>query len=647
MDGLQSYNAQFPLGNSAPGHLPGNAALDYPGWVHQACKPAGHNSEAFEISILRSKLAAADCRLVELQKDKEAAQTVNDLILRSVTRAGLNRSSTCSCLAVDLPYFADAVRTGRDIQDILMAILGVMRETSNVGRTEHNRSLDAGLRTNATNGNLLDLDDEQPSSKALVHGEGGLLDHLGAASEADRNVNQTEITRETGTTDSSEQAEDLLTFKADDLLPIPYLTRFESPRNQASTTSDKTLQRYSESDDRTLLSECYAENGSSGGNVVLASTILDKDDGHGIQIPAGVETRPFENSSNAVGVPQPDTATLFEPQWPTQTIMISPGERALALQLRSREVKESERRLPGYFDHGIRFRPGDSVTKQFRTVLVDNLPRSLTASTLMMQVRGGAVMDAKLVDTTNIHGCLSALITFVHEHGAKAFERQARQQHLIFDGVEARVVLLPTPTWPMPKHLFSAIFENSRTRCLEVHNFPRSIRPAEFLADLRACRALVTHGIEAKKMRSDNVLELRCMSVKYAEQAYGILTHHNNYRQCRVKNMPDPCVQPRVNSSIGSVVSLDAAPHIKEMPVKEASDVANLAAVSHWKEYAHKLYTKVPSLDQPHTTDSEPSDDRTGRLGNTNVDEATPIQRGRGFSSKEPVNKAADTCSPQ
>ncbi|KAL9037466.1 MAG: hypothetical protein Q9180_003700 [Flavoplaca navasiana] len=342
-------------------------------------------------------------------------------------------------------------------------------------------------------------------------------------------------------------------------------------------------------------------------------------------------------------------AAKFMPNWPTSSFAVSAAEREAAVFVHQRNVSNQENRFPDVFKYGIRFRPDPMETDLYRTLVVTGLPFKVTMSALLQQIHGAAVVDAKLLDTASIDGHSTALITFVHEFDAKAIEQKSHETPWEFFGKPVVVTLLPTPTWPMPGNLRAAIIDHRHTRCLEVHNFPRAIKPAELEYDLRIYRGMTSNRIEAKTMRSDGVLELRFNSVSYAGQAYGTLTTYKRYKQCQVKRVADPCTSPLNDSVIHGPTeeesSIDKEP--KDEPVEEAPNVATNGGVTSWKEYAFDTFTGNESLAEARMGTAETFEDNTCRLSDAGVDEAATIQRGRGFATEQCVAKTEDTCNQQ
>ncbi|KAL8718723.1 MAG: hypothetical protein Q9181_008163, partial [Wetmoreana brouardii] len=299
--------------------------------------------------------------------------------------------------------------------------------------------------------------------------------------------------------------------------------------------------------------------------------------------------------------------------------------------------------FPDLFRYSIRFCPDPKESDIYRTVVVDNLPPDTMMSALLRQIKGGALLDAKLLDTTSIHGHLTAIIEFVHEYGARTFQRRARQVPLLFAGVRARVALLPTATWPMSLPTRMAVMEHGHTRCLEIHNLPCGISPSDLKRDLRTYHAMPdSHRIESMEKQADGVVKIRFASVNSAGRAYGILTTHRRYRRCHIKRSPDPCAE-----------AWDTIPEQREATMTTVAAVhkydpctANAAAVFSWKEFAFSNFAKDSDPKLGVYGDVKPNK-RAGRLGVVEFDEISKIQRGRGIQTEEPAVKESEGCNPQ
>ena len=243
---------------------------------------------------------------------------------------------------------------------------------------------------------------------------------------------------------------------------------------------------------------------------------------------------------------QPETvnASAVEPRWSISETFHSSQERENAALLNRSIAGSSELRYPDLFKHGIRFNPLENERDVYRTVIVSSLSPDIKLGTLLNFVRGGPVIDVKLLDTVKITGMKSALIIFLHEYAAMAFEDFTKNHPVIIDGVAAQVHVVPTPTWPMRIPLRKAIFDHHHTRCLKVVNFPEQISAQRFRADLNTCLKMDFDRVTYMHKRKDGILELHFSSVDWAGHAFGMLSSYRAYRGCTPLFAPDPCAQP-------------------------------------------------------------------------------------------------------
>ncbi|KAL8950814.1 MAG: hypothetical protein Q9222_003161 [Ikaeria aurantiellina] len=342
-----------------------------------------------------------------------------------------------------------------------------------------------------------------------------------------------------------------------------------------------------------------------------------------------------------------DLETLFMPKWfPNATGMLS-AERYTAMLFYKRLLCASsplEIKIPEYFKYGIRYCPCSTEPNIYRTVMLDNLPFDLTLSKLLQHVRGGVLVDAKILDTATITGHQSALITFVYGYAAKSFVDRAHQKPLNFEGSETRVVLLPTPTFPMPQSLYLSITHHSHTRCLQISNFPGHIKPSDLERDLRIVPSMTVHGIEAKLMRPNRVLEVRFTSVKYAGLAWGTLCNLRQYKQCTFKHLPDPCARPWDDSSDTPLAGLDKETSIEEQPISKPSVVEAAPPVESRHFFAH-TGVAAPSESLQETVEGPSNTEKLRRWSNKPYDSDAIIQRGRGFEVVPPNQKTGEACT--
>ncbi|KAL8780920.1 MAG: hypothetical protein Q9213_006231 [Squamulea squamosa] len=647
MDGSHCPSTQYPnftLG-SVPGYLPGNVAFDYSGWLDHTRKQDGQPSESAEISILRSKLAIAENRVAELQKDKAEAKVVIDHLIKTQPCASggvcCNSGHGCSPSSKHIPSGAEETR------NLLMPVIGLLHDIVRAGILERKQLVHSNPCPSMESGNLLDFLDEEPLSEdrampaAIFSDSPAALQGSSKLIEAAKN-SQGKVARDRAEQNDVQQ-QDLISFDMDCLAPTPLVTRFRNARAQSGSHKDSSAEYDPKSSDDEADQNVYNKDGELTA-MPESLPILSK---RSENINAHLEETGGVSTSQNIGALVPDHAALFMPKWPVKLFAVSPREREAAVFAHQRNASDQERRFPHIFKYGIRFRPDPKETDLYRTIAITQLPSNLTLSALLEQIRGAAVVDAKLLDTTSVDGHLTALIIFAHEFEAKSLENKARVDPLRFLGKFARVVLLPTPTWPTAPRLRAAIGDHQHTRCLEVHNFPLNIKPAELEYDLRVCRYMSTNRIEAKRMRQDGVLELRFNSIDFAGQAYAAFTRFERYKQCKVKYVPDPCAQPYVNAINQHSEKVELASPKDMKPGRDNPDVAAVAGITRWKEYAYETFTGIPSLTQACVDTPGDSEDRTDRLSVADIDEVATIQQGRGFANNLPVVKSDDTCLPQ
>ncbi|KAL8713583.1 MAG: hypothetical protein Q9220_002445 [cf. Caloplaca sp. 1 TL-2023] len=366
---------------------------------------------------------------------------------------------------------------------------------------------------------------------------------------------------------------------------------------------------------------------------------------HSQKIPPCETVEQFRNHSDPSTLPPINLETFFMPHWSQGTTRMPPAECSTAISLHKMSLPYGfEGKLPEFFKYGIRYCPCPTELNIHRTVILDHLPRGITLSTLLENVRGGVLVDAKLLDTAKITGYKSALITFVYGYAARSFVDKARQKPLEFEGIRARLVLLPTPTFPMSKSLYISITGQSHTRCLRISNFPRHIKPSDLERDLHVRPSMRIHGIEAKMMGPDNVLDLRFTSVKYAEIAYGTLCNLPQYKQCTFKHSPDPCLRPWEDTSDKNVEMMDKQTPVQERPILKVPEVEAPPAMKSWQSFVHNgVATSSTTLGEIAHSSFGPEE--VGRLDEKPNNSDAIIQRGRGFGAMPPFQTTGEICT--
>ncbi|KAL8646033.1 MAG: hypothetical protein Q9210_006367 [Variospora velana] len=645
-----------------------------------------------EFSSLKLQMSILQYQLSERDKDITEARTVIAYLLKLNARDASRRNADYfngSVAALDQVTTAHAaVETGKDVfgtvVDSPYPKAGALRPTKTIHQ-------DAGNTASPVCGDLLDMSDEHLALGILaaekICASQRPSDVLGSVLSTHPLPMSTGHASMAATDQSNSCSNEMLDPELDGFATLSYVARFTHARSStakgAVAPSTKTLHVLDECnedfkaphpslddlDSRLSGSTKYAGSESNGLRSLNSSFTSSEDEtdecvacppaGHHPKLEnakGGLKQSSCKTPSAGVstslsdGTPDPvqERTTLFTPKWSVKPFAMSPIERENAIYVQKQSAGVAEYLFPDFFRYGIRFRPDPMETDIYRTVLVDNLPAGLTVFALLQFVKSGAIENVKSVDTTNITGHLSALITFIHEKGARAFDQQARRTPLVFAGVTARVTLLPTPTYPMTKKLQIAITKHAHTRCLEVKNFPRGVAPAELERDLRVCQAMTTHRIVSKKMRSDGVLELGFASVNYAGLAYAVLKTWRRYQGCRVVFVADPCAGEapgRVPPAAAAVVGAEV----------EATPISLKATAAEEKDYHFDHEVEPPAYD---LIDLGADEDSTGRLNHRDDDDEESakssgvIRRGRGFSgataaAAAPRGGEGDACCQQ
>ncbi|KAL8705720.1 MAG: hypothetical protein Q9201_001154 [Fulgogasparrea decipioides] len=685
-------------GGTPSGQLPGCPRHHYCGPNSRDDASCGQTSEFLNVASLWSRVSALKLLLAECQKENTEAQSVIAYLLKLNARSSFHGAACDVNQAPVVPHNENGMGTEGAMKDILAAMTALLHKMSDIGHT--NCDQPSTHRTNEVCGDLLGDLDEQPSLEVqhTKFGYGGKEDppgHILTPSGHTQDVVGKRDVKEEATSISQEltvTAEgQLLLSESDGFLQGPYIRRFCHTRaRRAAGVEDFPLLQPEVHSKQTESASCsFDESGSSisgstqYGGIDNGSTSLSSisssfhepdidlearilrcsddasretdlvskdfkfisgapivDDIQGTSAPEVATIEAFTSDSIS---PRSAIATLFLPRWPAQPFTVSSSERERAIYVHQRVAAGQEHAFPDLFRYGIRFCPDPNESDIYRTVVVDNLPPDIVLSALLRHIKGGALLDAKLLDTTNIDGHLTATIEFVHEYGARIFERRARQVPLLFAGVRARVALLPTPTWPMSLPTRMAVMEHGHTRCLEIHNLPYDISPSDLKRDLRVYHAMPnSHRIESMEKQADGVVKIRFTSVNFAGRAYGILTTHSRYRRCHIKRSPDPCAEPWD--------TIPERPEVATTPVaaihKDDPCTANAAAVFSWKEFALSNFAKDSDPKLGIYGDVKP-DERAGRLGVVELDDIPEIQRGRGIQTEDSALKESEGCNPQ
>ena len=289
-----------------------------------------------------------------------------------------------------------------------------------------------------------------------------------------------------------------------------------------------------------------SEDGNLEKSMAIVSTLADKISSLSTRVQGDPPEPTSAVPTEAQDAQASDGGTNIEPRWNSEKIFDTAQDRENAIRINRLSSQSGERDIsyPDFFKHGIHYVPKLYEQNIYRTVAISGLSPSVTMKSLLEQIRGGMVVDAKLLDTAKITGSQTALVTFLHEYSAMAYEEHARHHPIAFSNAVAQILVIPTPTWPMPFTLRSGIEKSGHTRCFEVHKVPRNISLTTVRPELTSSPVMKSNSLECVRLGTDGVLGLRFSSIRAAVRASAMFSKALRYRGCTVVYIPDPCAQP-------------------------------------------------------------------------------------------------------
>ncbi|KAL9629577.1 MAG: hypothetical protein Q9164_006822 [Protoblastenia rupestris] len=355
-----------------------------------------------------------------------------------------------------------------------------------------------------------------------------------------------------------------------------------------------------------------------------------------------------------------EQARAQQPPENLTTFFASNAERATALQLHQREAGAKDTRFPDFFRYGVQYTPTSLDSNYRRTIVMSNLSSSTTMTDILAKVRGGMILEAKLLDTLAIKKSNTAIITFLREGAAEAYASFAKEHHIAINDKIVQVSVVPTPTWPIPLNIRKAL-DHGQTRCCEVTGFSSTIDMFAIRQDLNITSASKVSGLEGIKIIRKGVLGLRFSSIWYANQASGMFLRFRHYRGCRVRWVDDPCAQ-----GVETLLAEDGGEGcIEEGDIDEIVDVSNSEALSNDYFITSEEVAKVEPNDESESRKAcgfqeveslldsvasssnpapQPTDDSYGRLSAVEQADNAEQCKGRGFREEEPAPQ--DVTSP-
>ncbi|KAG8525276.1 uncharacterized protein KY384_008920 [Bacidia gigantensis] len=344
----------------------------------------------------------------------------------------------------------------------------------------------------------------------------------------------------------------------------------------------------------------------------------------------------------------------------------SPLEQKNASQINAVNAGPSDLRSPDLFRYGLRFFPRDHQNNAYRAVIISNIPLSISMRKLLEKVRGGKILDVKLLNTVSITNSKTALVTFLKEHEAIAYVNFVKRYLIEFEGQIAHVKLIPTPTFPISSQINQFVTKSEASRCLEVHDFSQSIGPSEVVELLAVTLTMKYTGLEDMSYQN-GILRLRFSAMKYAKHGYGVFCN-GRFGACTVHWTPDPCDQ-RLDTLLEPEPEPGPKPEPKpSMEIQEAymNDPFTVADV---KFSVSKLLCLQGSAEDIEAPDQEAShtggkatiqypvsklltlrefeaEDTAARLEKIDDEVSALVRKGRGFQSDNLTIKADSPLAP-
>ena len=243
----------------------------------------------------------------------------------------------------------------------------------------------------------------------------------------------------------------------------------------------------------------------------------------------------------------PKHVDSVEPRWNCSTFFDINSDRTEALY-HHEHTAGFHSRTPDFLRYGLRFIPNENQNV-YRTIMISGIPKNISLKLVLDNVRGGTIVEAKILDTLTMTASITARIVFLYENSAFVYKEHTKKRPIKFNDILATVAVVPTPTWPIRPELFEAIIKHRHSRCLAVRNFPRSISPARFRRDIELSKELNIDHLLHTQIREDGTVWLEFSSIDGAGRVYAMLSSSRQYRGCKPYFTADPCCLP-INSLI-------------------------------------------------------------------------------------------------
>ncbi|APA06527.1 predicted protein [Sclerotinia sclerotiorum 1980 UF-70] len=246
------------------------------------------------------------------------------------------------------------------------------------------------------------------------------------------------------------------------------------------------------------------------------------------------------NNRNAPNGPR---SSEFPPDMSEGTsIWATPQQRDDEINTHMRASDSREHKFPDYFRYGVVYVPKADDHDTLRGVHIGGLPKDIDLRDVLARVRGGRIYSSVLLDTMNILGSNSALITFINQADAEAYVEYANAHPITFgtsdceeeNVAKAIITHLHTPTFPFCPAKIKAIFEFNRTRILTIRNFPQNISLRGLESDLAGRNAFKSNSLLEWYIDEEGTLRMEFASMDEAGSAFGLFSSSRGYKDFRL-----------------------------------------------------------------------------------------------------------------
>ena len=178
-------------------------------------------------------------------------------------------------------------------------------------------------------------------------------------------------------------------------------------------------------------------------------------------------------------------------------------------------------------DDSLLFKRGRSAAKDYRTIMIENIPSDIHLLDIMSVIKGDGIFSGQLLQTTSITGSLTARIVFLEQRFAFDFMHKISQKPGSSQIRIASAYLVATPTWPIPSAVYSMGLFEVATRCLNIRNAPSDLTAEIIYSWLDAEECTNPLNSPLIKRNGDELL-IWFSSVAAASRGRYILSHNSH-----------------------------------------------------------------------------------------------------------------------